>query len=141
LLRFIASHGVKRMAEDLSEMVRGYGERNSDVPVRVKHMLAVVRSLSQSVVDAIEEATAPLRERILKLEQRLDEVEARPLKYVGTYADAAGKSFMPGNCITHLGSLWVCLRATTEPPRFDASSPWQLAAKAGRDGKDARRAA
>jgi hypothetical protein len=57
--------------------------------------------------------------------------------YRGVYADGAG--YEPGDMVTHGGSLWHCNEATTIKPGEGAL--WTLAAKRGRDGRDAAREA
>lgn len=46
-----------------------------------------------------------------------------------------GEEYEPGDVVTWGGSLWHCNEKTTDKP--DAG-PWTLAAKKGRDGKDAK---
>jgi hypothetical protein len=101
-------------------------------PILLQHLRVVLKSTIEQIHEHVERrikaATAPLL-------QRIQELEAKPaIKYLGTFE--ANKAYMPGNAITHLGSLWVCVKPTSAPPKFDAPSDWQLAAKAGRPGRD-----
>ena len=60
------------------------------------------------------------------------------LAYKGVFKE--GEVYGVGDAVTHQGSLWIALRATTQPPGLEQSADrsWQLACKKGRDGKDAR---
>lgn len=46
-----------------------------------------------------------------------------------------GSEYQQGDVVTWAGSLWHCNKATTAKP---GTEDWTLAAKKGRDGKDAR---
>jgi len=48
-----------------------------------------------------------------------------------------GKTYEPGDSVTHGGSEWHCFTATTTKPG-DGSKAWTLKVKRGRDGKDLR---
>jgi hypothetical protein len=48
-----------------------------------------------------------------------------------------GTEYQQGDVVTWAGSLWHCNKATTEKPGTES---WTLAAKKGRDGKDAKSA-
>lgn len=69
-----------------------------------------------------------LIEKLKGLEGRLFAMEARGVKYVGTWQKAG--DYSRGDVVTDQGSMWVCLRdgATGARP---ATSPdaWQLSAK------------
>jgi hypothetical protein len=69
-----------------------------------------------------------------KLEQRMAEIEEGGIRYLGAWQRAM--TYGKGDAVTHAGSLFIALRETTATP--GKSTDWQLAAKAGRDGKDAR---
>jgi hypothetical protein len=65
---------------------------------------------------------------------RIHALEQRPVvKYCGVYDQA--KAYVPGNMVTHNGSVWHCASACEgqKPP----GNCWTLAVKHGRDGKDA----
>jgi hypothetical protein len=111
----------------------------------------------------IGEACAPLNERIAALEKQLAELKAAPpvpaetdedlrqriayiydrlsagtlMIYRGVYA--AGETYRPGDTVTSSGSLWHCKAATMLKPGYtdESSRFWCLAAKRGRDGRDA----
>ena len=70
--------------------------------------------------------------------RRGDEVKAFTLKwptmiYRGVFKD--GEQYEAGDCVTWAGSLWHCQAETKEKPGTES---WTLAAKKGRDGKDAK---
>lgn len=73
---------------------------------------------------------------IESLTSRIVELEARPtLAYRGVWA--ANTDYVEGNCVTHSGSLWTCIAATSAKPGSGGGG-WQLCVKKGNDGKDAR---
>lgn len=88
-----------------------------------------------AVRDYVSRATEPLKQQIAELERRVAEADQRGLRYRGVHQKA--ESYKRGDAVTHDGSLWICLRAEAEG-RPGTSDDWQLAVKAGRDGKDAR---
>lgn len=51
----------------------------------------------------------------------------------------AGESYEPGENVTHAGSVWMCMKATTERPG-DAQGGefWKLAVKRGMDGREGK---
>ena len=68
-------------------------------------------------------------ERVIRRELRLAVVIYRGLFQ-------AGRKYAEGDSVTYGGSLWIAKRETNQSPGND-SADWQLAAKRGRDGKDA----
>ena len=78
-------------------------------------------------------------QRIEALEARLAELEREPrgLKYCGVWQRAV--PYARHAAVTHQGSVWACVADTScgEIPG-DGSTSWQLAVKAGRDGRDIR---
>lgn len=82
-----------------------------------------------------EKQLAPLLARIAQLETELADYRA-----MGALADKgvwrADTRFERGDTVTDRGSLWICQRSTmTRPGGPDGT--WRLAAKRGRDGRDA----
>jgi hypothetical protein len=77
-----------------------------------------------------------VRVRLKPIEERLAAIETRgEVEYLGVFKP--GTIYRKGNLVTHHGSLWSCLQDTTDAPGA-AAVGWRLAAKRGRDGKDAR---
>lgn len=74
--------------------------------------------------------------RTRELEARIRGLEARPaaLSYGGTWA--SGQESRKGVFYTDRGAMWYCKESTRDRP--GESDCFQLAVKAGRDGKDAR---
>lgn len=62
------------------------------------------------------------------------ELQLPAMIYRGVFKD--GGAYLPGDMVTWAGSLWHCDAETAEKP--DNSAAWTLAAKRGRDGKDAK---
>jgi len=75
-----------------------------------------------------------LQPRLNALEQRIEELERHPFRYVGTWEAGA---YDKGEFASHSGSLWFCHAPTSSKP--GTSDDWQLCVKKGRDGKDAPR--
>lgn len=90
---------------------------------------ALARALGPVIKEYVEKELAPLRAQIKAL-------DARPtLEYRGTWT--RGMPYGTASGVTHRGSLWIARGPTVEEPG-DGATSWQLAAKRGRDGKDAR---
>lgn len=70
--------------------------------------------------------------QMLAMEDRL---AARGFPYKGTWQKSG--EYSRGDFCTHDGSMWFCCADTRERP--GAGDAWQLAVKAGRDGKDGGR--
>lgn len=60
---------------------------------------------------------------------------ARSMTYVGTWQKAG--MYRRNNAVTHDGSLWIAVKDAPES-KPGSSDEWQLAVKAGRDGRDSR---
>ena len=71
--------------------------------------------------------------RVAKLEERLQTLEERPMRYLGVYEN--GKAYFKNSVCTHGGSMWIALSDTIQPP--GETDAWQLCVKRGRDGKSA----
>jgi hypothetical protein len=68
-------------------------------------------------------------------------VEMPVPQYMGVWRK--GDTFGPGDMVTWGGAVWHCNAATDTEPQFhhgDDAPPWTLAVKAGRDGRDGKRA-
>jgi hypothetical protein len=91
---------------------------------------AVAEEVKGFVAREVEKLRSDFELRVKLLEQR------GTLEYVGTFEP--GRQYARGNFVTHFGSLWHCNGTTKEPPG-GGSPNWTLAAKRGRDGKDAQR--
>ena len=78
-----------------------------------------------------------LREKFDGLEQRVAALEQQPrgLKYAGVYRE--GETYLQNECVTHKGSLWICLDKTGLRPdeSGEATRAWQLCVKRGRDAR------
>lgn len=105
-----------------------------------------VRSWTQGQSDALEVAIVSLRLSIARtlsenatLKQRLEQLEARCsdglMKYAGLHQRAL--SYQKGSVVTLKGSAWVAIKDVAEGEIPGETDAWQLAVKAGRDGKDA----
>jgi hypothetical protein len=98
--------------------------------------LDVVLTLVTSFREVVEKFTEQLNakniernERIAALEQKVAQLEARPLpKWCGVFED--GKAYSEASLITDRGSLWLATRDTAQRPG-DAGSGWRLVVKKG----------
>ena len=77
------------------------------------------------------------KERVEALEQRIAQVEGRPLqKWAGVHSE--GTMYAEASLATRAGSLWVATKATTTTPGTPGCD-WTLIVKRGSfDSKDAR---
>jgi hypothetical protein len=88
------------------------------------------------IVDTIKKAMAPvkahcqsLEQRNAILEQRMKELEARPLlKYSGVWK--SGETYSEGRLVTHQGGLWLSTETTSGTPGSPASG-FRLIVKRG----------
>jgi hypothetical protein len=89
------------------------------------------KGLADLVVDTIKGAVdGPMvAERFETLEQRIEELEARPLtKWAGVHV--SGLQYAEASLVTHSGSLWVAMEPTDRTPGTEASG-WRLIVKRG----------
>jgi hypothetical protein len=99
-------------------------------PLRLRDVEPLLAGIAPEIRKFVEAAVTPLQRRIAELEDR------PTLSYLGVYEQA--RQYTRGNFVTHDGSLWHC-RADLTRARPGSDSDWQLAAKRGTNGKDARR--
>lgn len=87
------------------------------------------RALSVFIVERVEKACAPLRQRIAELEKR-------GVDYKGTYQRAA--LYRRGDITTYDGSMYVAI-TDIEPNEIPGNGgKWVLAVKRGQDGVQLR---
>jgi hypothetical protein len=98
---------------------------------------ALVAALGKQLGARLELLSGVHGAKLRHLEARIATIEQRrSLDYLGVWRP--DQPYARGDCVTRQGSLFVC-RARTEPGDVPGQSDaWQLAAKRGRDGKDAR---
>jgi hypothetical protein len=83
-----------------------------------------------SVIDeAIHRAVEPLQ-------RELAELKSRGVEYKGVYQRAL--AYKQGSLVTFDGAMFAAIRSVREGETPKQSDGWQLAVKAGRDGKDLR---
>jgi hypothetical protein len=78
---------------------------------------------------------ARFRDRIAKLEARVEQLEACSMRYVGVWQ--AGRWYSQGECVTLSGALWHCHTPTDRRAGEGSQSGWTLAVKRGPRGKSA----
>jgi len=101
---------------------------------RDEQLRALEARIAEMTKDAQLTATAFV-DGSSKMRARIEALEARPaLKYLGVWTP--GK-YEQGHCVTLAGSVWIAKEPTSAKPG-DGATSWQLAVKAGRDGKDLR---
>jgi hypothetical protein len=91
---------------------------------------AVAEEVRGFVTREIEKLKSDFELRVKMLEGR------GTLEYLGVHE--AGAQYVKGQFVTAFGSLWHCNSTTRESPGTGTPA-WTLAAKRGRDGKDAQR--
>jgi hypothetical protein len=127
------------MRED--EDFDAYIERAHDQPAKMWHLGAITDAIKTLVPRAssgnsrLEDQVKALSASLAASNARIKALESRPpgLTYRGVFE--TGTLYQKHEGVTSSGSLWVCLEGTSERP---PSPKWQLAAKRGADGKDAR---
>lgn len=99
-----------------------------------------VDQLEQRLVDPKDASTAlsQAQIQIKALTDRINHLEVRPtLEYQGVFE--SGKTYKRGDAVTWKGSVWIAHFETNAAPTFGVTvgpRPWQLAVRAGRDGRD-----
>lgn len=90
-------------------------------------------------VDEVHKAAAAdaesLNQTVETFAKALAEIQENGFRYRGFWRQ--GTHATRGEAYTENGGLWYCLRATTDRPRNE-SPDWNMCARAGRDGRDAR---
>lgn len=104
------------------------GKPGSNAPVPWNELQALLAVLTSQTKDAIDSATAPLHERIDKLEKQIS--ENPPLKYLGEWTE---REYAPGSIVTSGGSAFYTSVYTTQKPNIGAN--WQIMVRRGRDGR------
>ncbi|MGO1075924.1 hypothetical protein [Inquilinus sp. CA228] len=98
-----------------------------------------VEALGLAVTQALRTVASEvcaLRRELVELKVRVDDLaEAKAIPYAGTWK--SGQSYAAGTWITHDGSVWIAAENTAARPG-DGPTPWRLAVKRGKDGKDVR---
>jgi hypothetical protein len=99
-------------------------------------MSNMVEAIGGAIIGGIRKALAPRDLRLSALEARVAAVEAKGLKYVGTWE--TNKMYHLGDATTAQGSLWICREAHFASQPDINHTYFQLAVKKGRDRKDTR---
>jgi len=111
------------MSEQDDPELTAFLAKHGRSPVTVLILHEAINVLQEGLKAAFQKH----RDARLALEQRVAALEATPsLKFTGTYMDT--NTYVPGDCTTRQGGLWVCMSATTGP--FDHAA-WVLAVKKG----------
>jgi hypothetical protein len=95
--------------------------------------------LGASVVLQLLDRVANAERRLASLEnlaERVAEIETKGIEFCGIYQRAM--SYRRGSMTIFGGSLYAATRNAEPGEAPSESAAWQLCAKAGRDGKDAR---
>lgn len=108
---------VKRITEAAREASKG-GAKEA-YGVAGVGILAAQLAMAFERIENLEKDLKQLTEKAAALEDR-------GLKYCGTWQRAM--DYRRGDCVTHKGSLWTAVKATTLAPDL-ATSDWQLSAK------------
>jgi hypothetical protein len=96
-------------------------------PARMNDLLWTVTDVIDPLLGTYRYKSDETRELIVALETRLSALEQKPfVKFVGVFEQ--GKSYVPGDAVTHSGGLWICRAETTGQPNQDFHA-WKLAVK------------
>ena len=88
-----------------------------------------LEAMADVVVMAIKKVTDPLKAKNTELEQRIQQLESRPMqKWAGVHVE--GTQYSEASLVTKAGSLWVATATTTTTPG-DGSGDWRLIVKRG----------
>ena len=101
-----------------------------------KEIQALVKGMAPIIKKYVEGCVQPLQQEIKGLTERLRNIETKGVDYRGVYQRA--QTYQRGTLVTKDGSIHVALRDIQEGEQPGVSDAWQLAVKAGRDGKDLR---
>jgi hypothetical protein len=132
---FMEADAVERVEDDIQEVIDIYCETNANTPRLFTQGLYAGIVMKLALLSATVSAHSFYqRDRRREFEARLTALEERPtMQYRGVFETS--RQYMPGDFVTHDGSLWHCNRPTHGPvPGFDKDG-WTLAVKRGRDGK------
>ncbi len=101
-------------------------------------LLSAIHCLAKRVDEVHKAAAADaeaLNQTVETFAKALAEIQENGFRYRGFWRQ--GMHATRGEAYTENGGLWYCLRATTDRPRNE-SPDWNMCARAGRDGRDAR---
>jgi len=98
--------------------------------------IGVVMGAIDGVCETLAAEIKSLRAEISSLKARLVEIERKGVQFMGTHQRAMG---YPRGAMTVLdGSTWAAVRDVAAGEIPGRSDGWQLAAKRGQDGRDAK---
>lgn len=83
----------------------------------------------RELIDAQAELVEILKGKFDAIERRLAEIEAKAMRYQGSYQRAI--AYKRGSACTHNGALFVAVRDAAEDEQPGKSSAWQLTSKTG----------
>jgi hypothetical protein len=103
--------------------------RTDKKPASKALVVAVYEGIMEAVGKTVRERFTMSDDRIAKLEQRIAQLEARPvMRYMGVFRE--GEEYEPGAFATHDGGVWHANRRTGDRP--GTSNAWTLAVKSAR---------
>jgi hypothetical protein len=112
-------------------------EAAPDAPTPMSCFATLVEAFLKRVGD-LEGLFNEMNDRNVERNRRLDVLEARPkgLVYRGVWT--ASEKYGVGDVVTRSGAMWICKLADVGATPGVTPEAWQLAVKAGRDGRDLR---
>jgi len=102
--------------------------------VNAKLLRKLMEKIAPIIASYVRGSIEPLAKRLDVIEAWVIEFQRKGLEFAGTHQ--RGAEYRRGQAVVSGGSLWIATTTTTETP--GKTNDWALAAKAGRDGKDAR---
>jgi hypothetical protein len=124
------------MTERTEKELEAFAAKIGDKVVKFKNLPPIIEGLSGSIARFLK----PMQARIAELEKVTAEMQAAQAKsladfYRGVWQPAG--RYERGDVVTWQGGMWIAFRSTETKPG-DGDSGWQLAVKAGRDGRNAK---
>lgn len=120
--------------EDAETVVQGI------VPVIRKRVEGLSSRMMDAIIGTIKGVQDRADQQVADLAARLDALAARgpSMEYRGTWQ--ANEMYPKGSVVTHSGSMWWSSedQVSGATPPGQGPTPWVLAVKRGRDGKDLR---
>lgn len=124
--QIVEANGIAAGKEADAMIAEALAEGLKLTPQELDHWKGVAEATLVSELNALSAL-----ERIAALTERVEQLEGRGLKYVGTFQRANPEGYQRGDVVTSDGSAWIAVidAPTGEPGK---SAGWQLLARGAR---------
>ncbi|MGX1107844.1 MULTISPECIES: hypothetical protein [Bradyrhizobium] len=103
---------------------------------KLREIKAMVDTLFPVIREYVKKNLTPLVDRVAELQQKMVELEERPLvPWAGTWDSA--KEFKRNTFCSDRGAMWFAMADSKGVRPGSGDGVWRLVVKAGRDGRDA----